>query len=90
MPTDHAAVRKPFISARTTDCEEASLALKDKLGHVPVLAIADPHLPYELHTEASAAGLGAALYQEQNGVLRPVAYASRSLSVSELRYPHIN
>ena len=52
-----------------------------------MLAIADPHLPYELHTDASAAGLGAALYQKQNGVLRPVAYASRSLSVSESRYP---
>ena len=87
MRTDHAAVRKPFRSAWTAECEEAFLALKDKLGHAPVLAIADPHLPYELHTDASAAGLGAALYQKQNGVLRPVAYASRSLSVSESRYP---
>ena len=87
MRTDHAAVRKPFRSAWTAECEEAFLTLKDKLEHAPVLAIADPHLPYELHTDASAVGLGAALYQKQNGVLRPVAYASRGLSVSESRYP---
>lgn len=40
-----------------------------------------------LHTDASTTGLGAALYQEQEGVLRVIAYASRGLSRSETRYP---
>lgn len=44
-------------------------------------------MPYVLHTDASTTGLGAALYQEQEGVLRVIAYASRGLSRSEARYP---
>lgn len=40
-----------------------------------------------LHTDASTTGLGAALYQEQEGSLRVIAYASRGLSSCEARYP---
>ena len=40
-----------------------------------------------LHTDASTTGLGAALYQEQEGNLRVIAYTSRGLSCSEARYP---
>lgn len=53
----------------------------------PVLAFADPKLPYVLHTDACDVGLGAALYQEQGGKLRVIAYASRGLSKSEKNYP---
>ena len=80
---DRAAIRRPFCDAWTAECEDAFQALKNRLVQAPVLAIADPQLPYELHTDVSGSGLGAALYQKQDGVLRPVAYASRSLSVSE-------
>ncbi|KAJ7998720.1 hypothetical protein DPEC_G00207810 [Dallia pectoralis] len=58
-----------------------------KLTTSPVLAFANPALPYILHTDASSTGLGAALYQEQEGQLRVIAYASRGLSRSESRYP---
>ena len=53
----------------------------------PVLAYADFHRPFVVHTDASLAGLGAVLCQEYDGKARPVAYASRSLSVSERNYP---
>ena len=87
LHTDAAAVRKPFGAAWTSECETAFQALKTSLMQAPVLAIADPALPYELHTDASGTGLGAALYQKRDGVLRPVAYASRGLSISESHYP---
>ena len=40
-----------------------------------------------MHTDSSSEGLGAVLYQKQNGKLRVIAYASRSVSKSESHYP---
>ena len=57
------------------------------LTNPPVLAYADYSLSFELHTDASLDCLGAVLYQEQEGKKRVVAYASRSLKVSEKNYP---
>ena len=53
----------------------------------PVLAYADFKAPFILHTDASSDGLGAVLYQDQDGQRRVTAYASRSLSLSERNYP---
>ena len=53
----------------------------------PVLAYSDYDKPFIVHTDASKDGLGAVLYQVQDGVERAVAYASRSLSPSEKNYP---
>ncbi len=52
-----------------------------------MLGFANPTLPYTLHTDASTTGLGAALYQEQDGESKVIAFASRGLSRSESRYP---
>ncbi len=59
----------------------------EKLTSAPVLGFADPSLPYVLTTDASTTGLGAALYQEQEGRMRVIAFASRGLTKSETRYP---
>lgn len=53
----------------------------------PVLGFADSKKPYILHTDASSHGLGAALYQEQDGQMKVITYASRGLSNCERRYP---
>ena len=61
--------------------------LKKKLTTAPVLAYADYTLPFEVHTDASKQGLGAILYQKQDGKLRVIAYGSRGMKPSEENYP---
>ncbi|MCG8031861.1 MAG: hypothetical protein JAZ03_06765, partial [Candidatus Thiodiazotropha taylori] len=70
--------------------EEQQGAFDTIISHLtnpPVLAYADYSRPFELHTDASINGLGAVLYQEQDGKKRVVAYASKSLKQSEKNYP---
>ena len=52
-----------------------------------VLGLADKTLPFTLHCDASGTGLGAVLYQQQEGVVKVIAYASRGLNKSEQNYP---
>ncbi|KAL6461075.1 hypothetical protein MHYP_G00310410 [Metynnis hypsauchen] len=51
------------------ECQVAFETIVDKLTSAPVLGFADWKLPYILHTDASTIGLGAALYQVQDGYL---------------------
>ena len=44
-------------------------------------------MPFILHTNSSSEGLGAVLYQKQEGKLGVIAYASRSVSKTESNYP---
>ncbi|KAL4007870.1 hypothetical protein ACER0C_001722 [Sarotherodon galilaeus] len=67
----------------TPQCEESFEALKAKLVSAPVLAYADFTRPFILEIDASHSGLGAVLSQEVEGVVRPVAYASRGLRPHE-------
>ena len=53
----------------------------------PLLAYADFKAPFVLPTDASRDGLGAVLYQVQDGQKRVIAYASQSLSKSGRYYP---
>lgn len=80
-------LKEPFGRRWTDSCQHAFESIIDKLTSAPVLGFANPKLPYVLHTDASTTGLGAALYQEQEGAMRVIAYASRGLSKSESRYP---
>ena len=77
--------KTPFIW--TEKQQNAFDTLKERLVNPPVLAYADYRLPFKLHTDASTTGLGAVLYQQQDGQDRVVAYASRSLKTSEKNYP---
>lgn len=67
--------------------EQSFLKLKELLSTAPILGYADYTKSFEVHTDASGLGLGAVLYQNQEGQNRVIAYASRGLSKSEKNYP---
>ena len=71
----------------TEDTENSFQELKTRLTTTPILAYADYNLPFILHVDASGSGLGAVLYQEQQGKRRVIAYASRGLNSAEKNYP---
>ena len=79
--------QKPSDFIWTERQQQAFALLIEQLTNPPILAYADYHLPFKLHTDASLSGLGAVLYQNQGGIDRVVAYASRSLKASERNYP---
>ena len=65
--------------------QHAFLALKSALTSFPILAFPTWDRPFVLHTDASAAGAGAALTQENEGAERPLAFASHTWSATESR-----
>lgn len=72
--------------AWSESCENSFQDLKARLVSAPILAFANFSLPFILEVDASHCGLGAVLSQEQEGKVRPVAYASRSLNPAEKNY----
>ena len=68
-------------------CQEAFDKLKELCTTTPILAYADFGKPFNLHTNASVLGLGAVLYQVQDGVGKMISYASRSFTKSEIKPP---
>ena len=66
--------------------ENALGILIERITSPPILAYPRYSDPFLIHTDASQDGLGAVLYQEQSGVLRVIAYASRTLTQAEKNY----
>ena len=82
--------KKPRTGGRKTleghwsgECEQSFAKLRELLVSAPVLGYADFSKPFVLEIDASNAGLGAVLSQEQEGQRRPIAYASRGLRPTE-------
>ncbi len=84
-------VKCPQVPSRTpvewTKNHQQTLErLIEMLLKPPVLAYPNFNLPFSLHTDASERGLGAILYQRQDGKLRVIGYGSRTLTATEKNY----
>ena len=66
--------------------QKALTKLVKMVTNPPILAYPDMTKHFFIHTDASAQGLGAILYQEQNYKTRVIAYASRTLAPTEKNY----
>ena len=88
--SEHPRSRGQFPSnQKITRTEQHQLVLEkliDCLVQPPVMAYPNFNRPYLLYTDASETGLGAVLYQEQDGLMRVIAYGSRTLTPAERNY----
>ena len=66
--------------------ESAFHTLKAGLGQEPLLIFPDYTQEFVLSTDASSYGLGAVLQQERDGLLRPIAFASKLMTKCERNY----
>ena len=72
-------------------CAKAFQQAKDKLADAPVLAHYDTTRKLKLATDASSYGIGAVIsHTYEDGSERPIAYASRTLSIAEKHYAQID
>ena len=66
--------------------ENSFSKLKAEISSPRVLALYDPSAKTKISVDASAYGLGAVLLQKQQDQWHPIAFSSRSLSETKLRY----
>ena len=72
------------------ECQQAFDSLKSQLASSKVLVHYDLALPLKLDCDASVYGVGAVLsHVYSDGVERPIAYASRTLTKSEKGYAQL-
>ena len=63
--------------------------IKKLLSDPPILAFYDPKKPTTVSSDSSSYGIAGVLFQNHNGVQRPVAYCSRTLTSTERNYAQI-
>ena len=69
--------------------EDSFNKLKEEISSHRVLGLYDPPATTKISADASTYGLGAVLLQKQLDQWRPIAFSSRALSKTELRYAQI-
>ena len=78
--------RKNVKFVWTNECESAFLELKHALVCAPVLSFPKEQGIYIIDTDASLWGIGSVLSQEQEGVEKVIAFASKTLNSAQQNY----
>ena len=83
----HALTKKDVPFDWTGSCQKSFERLKELLTTSPILVLPDFEKDFMLETDASGQGLGAVLAQKlEDGLVRPIAFASRTLQPHEQNY----
>ena len=82
----HALTKKGTRFHWSPECEVAFTKLKSVLSDAPILSLPDDDSEYVLDCDASNHSIGAVLSQIQNGIERPICYASQLYSKHEANY----
>ena len=85
-PLEALRKEKSVRSKWSQACEQAFVTLKSVLSVAPVLHHPDFSLPFEVATDASGTGVGAALYQKKQEKMCYILFAAKALSKSEQNY----
>ncbi|XP_008487293.1 uncharacterized protein K02A2.6-like isoform X1 [Diaphorina citri] len=84
-------LRKGWKFTWTGECERSFNKVKEEICNENVLVHYNPDLPVTLATDASPIGLGAVLsHRYPDGSDRPIAFASRALTICEKNYSQID
>ena len=79
-------LRKGVRFLWTDKQEQAFRALIQAVSSAPTLILPDPTKPYVITADACGYGIGACLMQDHGKGLQPIAFLSKKLSDTELRY----
>lgn len=69
-----------------TQADKAFNLIKQALISTPILSCPDFTKPFSLHCDASSYGIGAMLTQDFDGIEKPIAYMSKSLTGPQRNY----
>lgn len=76
--------KKKFLWS--SQCEAAFIRLKNEIASDRILVPYDPSIPVTVACDASPTGVAGVLSHIVNGIEKPVAFVSRSLSIAEQNY----
>lgn len=70
----------------TPEAEKAFQEIKHRLSSSPILSSPDFSKPFFIQCDASNTGVGAVLYQQDDGLEHPIAYTSKTLNKCQRKY----
>lgn len=82
-------LKKNCVFKWTSECENAFEKLKNEIINATKLTHYDSLKPLILATDASNKGIGAVLMQKHDGIEKPIAHASKTLTETQQKYSQI-